>query len=248
MSGGVGGPRPAVDLLPFLTADADRLAAVGRFTTEFEVPTCPGWTTGRLIGHVGRVHRWVTAVVAERSPDGTVEADLPEAPRGPEVVDWFEAGAQALLQTLASVDVEEPVWNFFSGDEQPAWLWHRRMAVETAIHRWDGERAVGLADAIDTAVAEAGLREFFAVVFGRAAKGALPGSLHLHRTDGEGEWMVRLGSAGGTVVEVHDKGDCALRGTASELLLFLWNRLPASELEVHGKVEVADAWRRAVVA
>lgn len=239
-----------LDFLPFITVDVDRLVEVGRTTVDTPVPTCPGWDVGRLIGHLGRVHQWVAAVVAERSPDGSVRAELPDAPRGPEVVEWFRQGAERLLQVLASVDGDDPIWNFFVDAERPAWLWHRRMAVETAIHRWDGERALGRrnAGAIDVHLAEQGIKEFFEIVFGRAAKGSLPGSLHLHRTDGEGEWMIRLGSAGGTVVEVHDKGDCALRGTASDLLLWLWNRIPAEDLEQFGDIAVADAWRDAVKA
>jgi hypothetical protein len=40
----------------------------------------------------------------------------------------------------------------------------------------------------------------------------------------------------------HGKGDCAVRGSASDLLLYLWTRKPASDLEVFGDAALADAW------
>ncbi len=43
-----------------------------------------------------------------------------------------------------------------------------------------------------------------------------------------------------TVTAEHAKGDVAARGTASELLLFLWRRVPASELEVFGDAELLE--------
>ena len=39
---------------------------------------------------------------------------------------------------------------------------------------------------------------------------------------------------------MHAKGDCALRGAASDLLLVLWHRLPLSAIEVMGDVGVAE--------
>ena len=41
------------------------------------------------------------------------------------------------------------------------------------------------------------------------------------------------------LVREHAKGDCALRGTASDLLLVLWRRLPVERIDVVGDAEVA---------
>jgi len=35
-------------------------------------------------------------------------------------------------------------------------------------------------------------------------------------------------------------GDCAIRGTANDILLALWRRLPLSELDVVGDRDVAE--------
>ena len=52
--------------------------------------------------------------------------------------------------------------------------------------------------------------------------------MHLHCTDVAGEWTVRPNDAGGfDVTREHAKGDCAIRGAASDILLALWRRRAA---------------------
>ncbi len=46
-------------------------------------------------------------------------------------------------------------------------------------------------------------------------------TMHLHCTDGDGEWLVRLAPDGVTVVNEHAKADVAAAGRACDLLLFL---------------------------
>jgi hypothetical protein len=68
-------------------------------------------------------------------------------------------------------------------------------------------------------------------------------SLHLHRTDGDGEWMIRLGPGAALSTErMHGKGDVALRGPASSLYLWCLNRLPSTDFELFGDRDVVDRW------
>ncbi|MGH9231596.1 MAG: maleylpyruvate isomerase family mycothiol-dependent enzyme, partial [Acidimicrobiales bacterium] len=77
-------------------------------------------------------------------------------------------------------------------------------------------------------------------------------TLHLHATDvggaeaGEGEWLVTLDPAGMTVEHRHARGDVAVRGTASDLLLLLWNRVGADRCEVFGDADLLEWWRATV--
>jgi predicted lipid carrier protein YhbT len=64
------------------------------------------------------------------------------------------------------------------------------------------------------------------------------GTVHLHCTDVAGEWLFTRRNGEITVTAEHAKGDVAARGTASDLLLFLWGRVPASELEIFGDAEL----------
>jgi hypothetical protein len=44
------------------------------------------------------------------------------------------------------------------------------------------------------------------------------------------------------VTREHAKGDVAVRGTASDLLLFLWGRLPGERLEVLGDASLVGRY------
>ncbi len=70
-------------------------------------------------------------------------------------------------------------------------------------------------------------------------------TIHFHCTDGDGEWLARLGPDGARRHAEHAKGDVAARGTASDLLLFLYGRVGADALEVFGDAALLDAVARA---
>ena len=74
-----------------------------------------------------------------------------------------------------------------------------------------------------------------------SSKGAEPvgGSVHLHCGDVPGEWTVREADDGFAVAREHSKGDCAIRGAASDILLSLWRRVPLSTCDVVGDADVA---------
>jgi len=54
--------------------------------------------------------------------------------------------------------------------------------------------------------------------------------------------MVGDDQGGLTVTHEHGKGDAAVRGPASQLLLWIWGR-PVSEVQVFGDDAVAAAWQ-----
>jgi hypothetical protein len=64
-------------------------------------------------------------------------------------------------------------------------------------------------------------------------------TVHLHRTDGDGEWLITIGDPP-TIERGHAKGDLAVRGAAGQLLLWAWNR-PA-HVELFGDSGLAEAW------
>jgi uncharacterized protein (TIGR03083 family) len=211
-------------------------------------PTAPawegtGWDRTTLLEHVANVHSWVRAQLragtAERVRFGAVEP----APGGEALAPWFEAGAAELADLLAGMDMAA-TWPTWAGP-QPGTFYPRRMALETATHRWD---AVG--GAIDAALAVDGvdeLLELFAPRIPAERLAGAAGSLHLHATDAEGEWLVRLGSQGITFEHGHAKGDVALRGAAADLYLWTWNRAPLDRFEVFGDTALLEVWRTVVV-
>ncbi len=200
--------------LAALALEAGRTAEVLRAgPLDAPVAGCPGWDVRRLALHTGGVHRWALSRVtgAAREP----RSDPPD------VAAWYADGAARLHAALALADPAAACPGFEG--EATVGFWVRRMARETAVHRWDADAATGDPAPLDDALAADGLaevRDVFAprqVALGRAA---LP-PYALRLTDGERSWRL---DGDGPEVEV--------RGAAPDLLLLLWGRRPADDPRV----------------
>ncbi len=225
-----------------IAAAGAALSAAGRRDATAPVAACPGWSVADLIRHVGRVHLFAATIVRE----GAVERPAFPAEEGPldtaALVDWTDAQRGALLDVLAHADPDRVIYAF--GGPSPARFWWRRQANETAVHAWDGTSAVGSPWEIPAEVAADAVEELLDVFAPRIWARAEPAwgagrSIHLHRTDGDGEWLLTIGNP--PVVERgHAKGDLAVRGPAAQLLLWTMNR--AADVELFGDTELAGAW------
>jgi uncharacterized protein (TIGR03083 family) len=212
---------------------------------ERRVPSCPDWDVAALVEHLGLVWEWAAAVVetGDRAERGTAPADRREAV----LVPWAHQRAAHLEAVLARAEPDSDCWTF--GPPPSRRFWIRRQALETALHAWDAQQAAGTADVIDPAVAADGVDELLTVMIPRALgrdAGHWTGeTVHLHRTDGPGEWTVRLGPAGTTDVERgHGRADLALRGPAESLWLWSAGRVALAELPIEhsGDAGLADRW------
>jgi uncharacterized protein (TIGR03083 family) len=226
-----------------LTASAAALASAGRRHLSAPVQGCPGWKVADVVTHVGGVHRWAaTAVRTGQRPANFTPP--PEGTVGEELVVWGEQGATEIIDALRSADPDADMWTF--GPPRTARFWLRRQAHETAVHAWDATDAVGDPLPLDPDMSADGVDEFLDVLLPRWRE-ARPGTwsgetIHIHRTDGDGEWLVRLGAEGATMVErAHGKGDMAVRGPATDLLLWAQNR-HADGLEFLGDTRLARRW------
>lgn len=241
-----------IDYLSVIRDNAVALAeSVRAAGLDAPVPTCPEWNAGDLAAHITGVHTWVEMMVRERAQERLDRNSLPP-PASPEdgldaVVIAMQERAGALVTTLAAADPDEPVWNWSVNQPKTAAFWPRRMAQETVIHRADADSAVGARTVVPTEVAVDGIDELLTVFLpARAAflgNVSLGGSLHVHTDDGGGEWLVRCEGADCAVTREHAKGDAAVRGLASDVLLFLWNRGPLDSVQTFGEDSVIEAWR-----
>lgn len=230
--------------LDHLRADGAALLAAQR-----EDPTAPAasglrWDRTELLAHVANVHGWVRAQL-RRGPDEQIRFSTVErAPEGDGLTDWYEAGAAELLDLLASMDLAA-TWPTWAGP-QPGTFFPRRMAQETAVHRWDA-----VSGPIDSGLAVDGIDELLELFVPRLSSDRLvgvEGSIHLHATDTEGEWLVQISPEGIRFERGHAKGDVALRGRAQDLILWSWNRVPVdNRFEVFGDAALLDSWRATVV-
>jgi uncharacterized protein (TIGR03083 family) len=235
-------------------ATAELADVVPDTDTLRQVPTCPDWTFGHLVQHVGTAHRWATAIVERRAtefvPFETLDdRDSPDDPG--KRADWLRGGAQRLIETMQAAGPDAPVWTFVGPGDVAFWL--RRMAHETSIHAMDGlltaERRVSLpADLAADCISE-GL-DLFALAAAQGARdlGGNGETLHFHSRDGwlgrDGEWFVRRTPEGLEWSHAHEKADVAVRGNAADLALLLTRRVPleTAAVEVLGDGALLEHW------
>ncbi len=207
-----------------------------------DVPACPGWNVETLVSHVGQVHRFALLQL-HAGPGAELNLDRGPAPTTVEtLLPWYREGADRLVRTLEATDPDEHRPNWAGA---PTALWYfRRMAHEMAVHRWDIQSAHGHAQPIDAVLAADGVDEVGELFIGRVDPAGFGGdrTIHLHSTDDDvdGEWVFTLGDDEITFVHAHEKGDVAARGSASDLLLLLWNRVPRTSLDTFGDDALLD--------
>lgn len=233
--------------LDALRSDSAALAAAARLGVDAKVPSCPEWTVADLVSHVGRIHRWVAEMVRTHASERPPRGEGAALPEGDGLAAWFEEVSAGVVDALSAAGDDEPVWNWSVTQPHTAAFWKRRMAHETAVHRWDAQLAHGSPAGFPAALAKDGIDEILDTVLPTEASfkpetATLGGSLHLHTTDVEGEWLVRVGDGKVDVSYEHGKGDAAVRGTAEDVLLFVWGRKPAEELEMFGDPAVLANW------
>ena len=242
----------STDLIHAAERDAQALLVAAQTRWDRPVPHCPDWDAAGLVRHTGSILRWQAAIVAsgERVTRRTLEPAPPE--KAEDLPAWYLAGLSQVVEVFGSGDPEAATWTFSSVGDQRAGWWHRRLAVEVAVHRWDAEHAATFDDQGDTSaqpiegdVAAAGIEEFLVEflpgLLAREDLEGITGTLHLHAVDGPTEWWIDLDD-GGKAIAKHAKADTAIRGTRSDLLLWLNNRGRLETLEVLGDQKILDRW------
>ncbi|GAB2614952.1 maleylpyruvate isomerase family mycothiol-dependent enzyme [Streptomyces capparidis] len=194
--------------------DAFRACLDGDLSAPVE--HCPGWRLRDLAGHLGRGNLWAAAAVTE----GHGDLRPPPPPTDDAALRrWFDETAAVLLAAL-DTDPAAPAWTFHP--PHTAGFWQRRRLLETLVHRWDAELALGAPGPLDPGLAGDGVAEVFDTMAPRqVARGRArpPGrAIRLRATDTGEEWTY---GPGAPVAE--------LAATAEELLLALWGRLAADD-------------------
>lgn len=217
------------------------------------VPTCPGWTMNQLFKHVGRGHRWAAQIVAERrteplDPREVRDGKPPEDPDA--AIDWLNGSAQAVIDAVDHVGSDARVWTFIA--PKPAGFWIRRRLHEATLHRADAALAVGADFELSPELAADGVSEWIELTVSQADVHSPPVergvALHLHATDDglgpTGEWTITNDEDGLNWSHDHGKGEAAVRGKATDLLLAIFRRRTAEEagLEVFGDRAMWDRW------
>jgi uncharacterized protein (TIGR03083 family) len=230
------------DYVRSIRADGDALAHAAEGAMSNPVPWCPGWTGHDVVAHTGRVHRLIGDRV-RRGSRGEDDVERPVVPEGDAVLPWYRDGLDQLVEVLAATDPNARVWNWSSIWPDTAAFWPRRMAHETAVHRYDAEGAAGATRPIATALAADGVDEFLAVHFAEDAAELTGGgeAVVVRTTDAGGAWTVVAGPGGATIeAGAADGAAATLEGGVSDLVLVLWRRLPPDAVTVSGDPALAE--------
>ncbi|MFV2099689.1 maleylpyruvate isomerase family mycothiol-dependent enzyme [Micromonospora sp. LOL_024] len=229
-------------------------AAVAEAPPETPVLSCPGWTVTDLTWHLANVYRWVRDVAGSGTagaPQQSRSQPVEPVPGVVAVQRWQQAydDLMALFDTL---DPEAPAWNW-APQPKKAVFWPRRMAHETAVHRWDAQLAIAAGEPVEAKLAADGVSEVLDTWLPagrRIATGPLQGVVRLSAVDADQEWYLRLRGEGvalldtGTILD-HDDHHARVHvsGTASDLLLALWGRVSFDTLTLAGDRTLLDGVR-----
>ncbi|MGW4894594.1 maleylpyruvate isomerase family mycothiol-dependent enzyme [Kitasatospora sp. NPDC004240] len=236
------------DYAVVLRRESARLAEAATGNFSLRVPSCPDWTVADLVWHVTEVQEFWAGVASGAITDPQTQYTSPERPADERLLDRYREAGERLATTLEALDPELPRWTW--SDRKDAGFIQRRMAHEAAVHRWDAQNAIGGAESFDHALAADGIDEllahFLPAEIPAEISADLPeAGLHLHATDGPagpGEWSLRAVDGRWQIGHDHTKGAAAVRGTASDLLLLLWGRRTAEDLETFGDPTALKAY------
>jgi uncharacterized protein (TIGR03083 family) len=229
---------------------------VAAVALDAPVPSCPEWTVTDLVTHVGFTYRAVSSFVAR----GDTAPPAGAAGAGPPVVApdaalaWWDESYTEVLRVLEGVDPELPAWNW-APQAKKAVFWHRRMAHETAVHRWDAQMAGGLTDPIEAKLATDGITEVIDTWLPAGKRRGevaddVRGIVALYASDTGQEWIIRLRGAGVALLDTdtlldddHPHERAQATGTASDVMLALYGRVPFDVLEIAGDPRLLTALR-----
>jgi uncharacterized protein (TIGR03083 family) len=250
--------------LDCLAADYAHIRAVAPGQLGSVVPSCPEWTVGDLVQHVGTVYLHKVATMREGAfPSEWPPSELDDE----EPVALLDRAYAELMEEFGRRAPEEFSRTWYEPD-QTVGFWIRRMAQETVIHRIDAELGAGAPVApVPDDLAVDGIDELLKVFVAYDAKkcpddytealAESPGRWYTINTD-DVEWLVgtspgsfTVGGGPGMTVPDFSNVDVAISGTPTAMLRWVWNReTPAarSPLTIKGDTDLTELRRCITIA
>ena len=255
--------RPDVDYLAHLAEESARFAEVISEVPPYaRVPSCPDWSAGDLLWHLGEVQWFWGTIVREKLTGEQAEQRKPPRPAGwAGLLAFYRCASRDLGEALAAVPASARA-RTWAQDHTVGFI-RRRQAHEALIHRVDAELAAGGRSPMDPPLSADGVDEVLRIMYGGDVPDwgtFTPGSgtvLRLQATDTGDWWLVSLGRFTGT-----DPGDQArydqpaiqvtsalgaetaasICGSAADLDCWLWRRPPLIPVERSGDPDVLSAF------
>lgn len=194
-----------------------------------DVPSCPGWTFTDLTVHVARFLHTATRYLTSGS---IVELRPLPVRRDVDPVVYLDEQLAAATQVLNNTSGNRPVWTFSPAAPDLAWVWHRRVAHELNLRRWDAQAALRTLTPTDREQAADAIDELLGTLLAARLRGDSPpsvgGTAVVSCTDGPQAWHVRF--TPGEVPEVRaadrtEKADARLSNRTANVLYQLRGRM-----------------------
>ncbi|MFE1558590.1 maleylpyruvate isomerase family mycothiol-dependent enzyme [Streptomyces sp. NPDC058734] len=222
---------------------------------DVQVPSCPEWTLFDLVRHLGGGDRFWAAIVAagpaDAPPAGAAEARAAlVVPREREALAaWLDESTRQLLDALREAGPDSGCWAWWEDVQSPltAGTVARHRAQESAVHTYDAQLALGAPRPLPDEVALDGVEEFLTTCVATSSPWPhKPAAIDFRTTEGPA-WRLTLDGSGARVAllppAAEATADAGVLGTASELILFLYNRITAESLRIDGDAELFDQLR-----
>jgi len=238
---------------------AFRAAVAAAPSLDLRVPMHPERTLFDLVQHVGMRRRKTAAIVAAGPTDGPPEQSAWDdglgAPRELEaLLSWWSDSVEQLMSVLREAGPDRPCWTWWDDSPSPqtSGAWARRQVCEIAVFTYDAQLTTDAPQPLPVAVALDGFDDCqFTLCATTVAWPHEPAVVDYHASEGR-SWRLRLSQDGARVVRLGpgagddlETVDASARGTASDLVLFFYDRIPLDSLVAAGDRRIFDrlaAW------
>jgi uncharacterized protein (TIGR03083 family) len=239
---------------------AFRAAVAAAPSLDVQVPTCPEWTLFDLVQHIGVGRRsWAATIAAGPTASARIASESIPPPEREDQSAWLAESTQELLDALREAGPDRGNWMWWGDSQSPPTCGAvaRHQLQEIAMHTYDAQVTVGDLQPLPEEVALDGVEDFlFTCCTTTVAWPHEPAVIDYHAAEGrswrqyvsaDGSRVTRLPEVDGVdgVDQAQDAADTSVRGTASDLVLSFYGRIPLDSLKLDGDRQVYDllnAW------
>lgn len=222
------------------------------------VPSCPEWTLSDLVTHLGTVQRFWAATVTAGPADMPLPEErflAPEIPTVEALLAWSLAGTEELLAALRAAGPTRGCWTWWGASKTPqtAEAVARHQVAEALVHTYDAGLAVGRGERLPGAEALDAVDEFLHVGCGAVGPWPFEPAVVVLRAAEGPRWLLELAAEGARARSLPEGGAADLtasparsvtaHGTASDLVLALYGRIPMDSLSLEGDREILTRLR-----